>query len=159
MKKSRKGIICAFGLLSVFTTQMVFADTVCTSSPTILSVPLKFYSHPIGTYTIFLSDTLTAIADGQADENGYEKPYYAKSWDGACPSGLNGDGCREYTVYPDKTNFAPGDIMKKIEEHNNGNPNRGEVRIITDNSESNYVYTTDHERTFCGPYPVPTEKN
>lgn len=138
----------------LFFAQSVACAAECSSSATLLNIPLKFYSHSIGTYTIFLTDTLTAIANGQADQNGYQKPYYEKNWTGDCPGGLSGDDCIEYTVYPDATNYSPGDIMEAIEKYNHGDPDRGEVRIITDNAESNYVYTTDHESAFCGPYAI-----
>ncbi len=150
----KKRQVCLAVFLSLM-VNTVFAD--CSSSPILYNVPLKFYSNPLGIYTIFFSNTLSAIADGQADQNGYVKPYYEKSWRGSCPGGLDGnDGtCNEYTVYPNDTNFSPSGIMEKIEQYTDGNPNRGEVRILTDNDESHYVYTTDHEETFCGPYLMP----
>lgn len=135
-----------------------FAD--CTASSSIPNVPLFFYSNPLGTYNISLSNTLTAIANGSADNGGNSAPYFAKTWRGACPGGLQGnDGtCNEYTIYPNDTNFSPSGIMEKIEQDNNNRPNRGEVRVLTDSSETHYVYTTDHEKTFCGPYAMPVTR-
>lgn len=163
MKKIKK-IKLRFLLISaatlLVTTTMGSAD--CSPQSILPNVSLYFYSHPIGTYTINLSPTLQAIEDGK-DHSGY--PYYEKTWTGSCPSGLDGGigSCIEFTVYPDGTNFSPSGIMKKIERYTNGEPNRGEVRVISDSSEMQYVYTTDHETTFCGPYSVSgtfrTERN
>ncbi|MCX7125337.1 MAG: hypothetical protein NTU49_06240 [Gammaproteobacteria bacterium] len=47
--------------------------------------------------------------------------------------------------------------MQEIEQFDGGGTNRGEVRIITDGSEQNYVYTTDHEKTFSEPCAVPKQ--
>jgi hypothetical protein len=114
----------------------------------------SFYQNPLGSYTIQLQSTMNAIQSGD-DESGY--PYYEKTWRGPCPGGLDGsdDNCVEFTVYPTKSNFAPGNIMHKIEQYTHGRRNRGEVRIITNSDQTQYVYTTNHEKTFCGPYAVP----
>ncbi len=146
MKKFAKRFFLSFAVSLLSVCSISFADPVCPQ--TLDNVPLFFYSNPLGTYNIFLTDTLTAIADHIADNNGDNPPYYEKNWTGSCPKGLTGGNCHEYTVYPDATNFSPGDIMTKIKNFSGGAPNRGEVRIITDSSETNYVYTTDHEHTF-----------
>ena len=155
---SRRMLQLALPLAFSFTIATAFAD--CSPSSTLSNVPLFFYDNPLGTYTINLNNTLTAIANGSADQGGDSAPYFEKTWKGSCPGGLQGDNgsCNEYTVYPNDTNFSPSGIMEKIKQDNNNKPNRGEVRIITDNAEANYVYTTDHEKTFCGPYPVPSSK-
>ena len=153
MYQSRKRFFISSIIVLLSVSTFSFAD--CSQSQTLLNVPLFFYTSSLGTYNIALTDTLTAIANGTADKNAGESPYYEKDWTGDCPGGLSGSNCNEYTVYPDSTNFTPGDIMVKIEKYTSGLPNRGEVRILTDNSETQYVYTTDHEKTFCGPYPIP----
>lgn len=156
MKKltQRFSLLFAIVLLSICTIS--FASFTSTDCPqTLNNVPLFFYSNPLGSYDIFLTDTLTAIADGNADNNGDSAPYYAKTWTGSCPAGLSGSNCHEYTVYPNATDFSPTGIMEKIEQFTNGRPDRGEVRIITDSSETHYVYTTDHERTFSQVCSVP----
>ena len=136
--------------------------TDCSNALVLQNVPQTFmdrdyHSHALGNYTISLISTLHDIADGAANSNGYQIPDYKKPWTGACPSGLSG-ACFEFTVYPGaaQANFSPNNIMQKIEQYTSGHPNRGEVRIITDAAETHYVYSTDHERTFCGPYLVPT---
>lgn len=48
--------------------QLVNAD--CSSSLTLSNVPLFFYSHSIGTYTIKLKPTMNAIESGD-DESGF----------------------------------------------------------------------------------------
>ena len=153
----RNYFLFLIGLVSCFVMNLTFACG-------LIDVPLKFYSHHLGSYNISLTDTLTAIADKQADQNGNVKPYYKRPWLRKCPKHIGSYGsCIEFTVYPIMhKNFvsvtyhkAPkNNIMWCIEKYNGGNPNRGEVRIITDSSESQYVYTTDHEKIFCGPYPV-----
>jgi len=147
-----KVFLLPLGSLLFLVCQLASAD--CSSSLTLPNVPLFFYSNPLGIYTINLTPTMTAIESGD-DESG--QPYYEKSWRGDCPGGLSGSGnsCVEFTVYPDATNFTPGNIMQKIEQYTSGRPNRGEVRIITNSDQTQYVYTTDHESTFCGPYAVP----
>lgn len=140
-------------VLSLFVSNIALG---CSASLTLSNMPLYFFTHPLGIYTIDLSPTMNII-DGD-DHSGY--PYYEKIWSGSCPGGLSGhdNTCIEFTVYPDATNFSPGNIMQKIKQYTHGKANRGEVRIITDSTESNYVYTTDHEQNFCGPYTVPTSK-
>lgn len=142
-----------FALAFCFVMNMAFAQCGLTDAP------LKFYSHYLGSYNISLANTLSAV-DGQ-DHPGY--PYYEKIWHGKCPDHMGSrNSCIEFTVYPAMKNFnsvtyqtpPKNNIMWWIEHYNDGNPDRGEVRIITDSSESQYVYTTDHEKTFCGPYPV-----
>lgn len=143
-----------FALAFCFVVNITFAQCGLTD------VPLKFYSHRLGSYNILLTDTLNAV-DGQ-DHPGY--PYYEKTWRGRCPDHMGSrNSCLEFTVYPIMNkNFVSvtyhkppkNNIMWWIEKYNGGNSNRGEVRIITDSSESQYVYTIDHEKTFCGPYPV-----
>ena len=65
------------------------------------------------------------------------------------------DAGADVEEYPETSNnFSPNNIMQQIEQYTDGKPNRGEVRVITDNARANYVYTTDHERTFCGPYAI-----
>lgn len=149
MKKNHQ----KFYLLTVFIflAQITFAD--CSAPPTLSNVDMYFYDHDLGIYTIYLRPTLDAII---ANQTGSGNPYYEKTWTGSCPGGLIGDddSCIEFTVYPAATNFSPGNIMTKIEHYTHGKPNRGEVRIITDNGETQYVYTTDHENTFCGPYKI-----
>ena len=105
----------------------------------------------MGTYTIDLTATLNAATDGNKHTG---NPFYEKKWYGECPGGLDADqqSCIEFTVYPNDQNFSPAGIMEKIEQYNDGNTNRGEVRIITNDNRSQYVYTTDHEATYCGPY-------
>ena len=149
----------------LFASQVALADTPCTSALIIPQVPLFFYAHSLGSYDISLADTLNAIETGRA---GGALPYEKKVWTGSCPAGLDsgvGD-CIEFTVYPNfakypqtNDNFTNGPvpIMQKIEQYNNNHPNRGEVRVITDASEQNYVYTADHEVSFCGPYPLPKQ--
>lgn len=127
---------------------IVFA---CTSSHMVTQVPLFFFEHSLGVYDVNLEPTLAAIADGSAD-NG-RKPYYGKMWEGSCPSLMVGQ-CHEYTVYPNDQNFQPAGIMGQIKQYTNGEENRGEVRVITNADETQYVYTTDHEKTFCGPYHI-----
>jgi hypothetical protein len=85
-------------------------------------------------------------------------PYYPRRWLGACPNGLGvRNECLEYTVYPGTLFFKPSlpsepnDIMDVIIK-TIGRTNRGPVRIITNKSKTEYVYTVDHERVFCGPY-------
>ena len=128
----------------------------CTSSHVIPQVSVNFYDNPLGVYTIDLGPTLAAIASGQADNQGDVIPYFEKKWTGECPGGLEGgkDSCREYTVYPNDQNFSPAGIMDQIKAVNHGEPNRGEVRILTNASETQYAYTTDHEAEFCGPYNI-----
>ncbi len=131
---------------------VVFAQ--CSADAVIQDVHMYFFKHYLGIYRIDLSSTLSAVADGN-DHSGY--PYYEKTWMGKCPHGLRG-ACIEFTVYPNNTNFSPAGIMRKIKKYtHDGQPNRGEVRVITNSAQSRYVYTTNHERTFCGPYPVPTD--
>lgn len=138
-------------LISIFLNAFA-AD--CVTPPTLSQQPIYFYNHYLGVYTIYLSQTLTAIKEQSAQSG---PPFYQKIWYGDCPVGLSGpaDSCVEYTVYPNAENFMPGDIMQKIEQYtDNGEPNRGEVRILTDQNNAEYVYTIDHEKTFCGPYPI-----
>lgn len=142
-----KKLVC---LLLLFTMLSSFA---CTSSLRIPHSNIYFYNHFLGSYTINLNPTLTAIENGSA---GRGNPFYQKKWRGRCPSRLKGKigSCIEYTVYPNNTNFAPSGIMQKIKQYTNDRPNRGEVRILTNASGTQYVYTTDHENTFCGPYEL-----
>ena len=153
MRKLKHHFLLLSAATALLTATMAAAD--CSNQPILPNETLYFYHHSIGTYTINLNPTLQAIADGQ-DHSGY--PYFEKTWTGSCPAGLDGnnDTCIEFTVYPDGTNFSPTDIMNKIEKYTHGKPNRGEVRVISDSSETQYVYTTDHENTFCGPYAVQT---
>ena len=151
MKKIKPRFLLISATTLLITTTMGYAD--CSAQPILPNESLYFYNHSIGTYTINLNPTLQAIEDGQ-DHSGY--PYYEKTWSGSCPAGLDGnnDTCIEFTVYPDGTNFSPTTIMKKIEKYTHGKPNRGEVRVISDSTETQYAYTIDHEQTFCGPYSI-----
>ncbi|OGT49484.1 MAG: hypothetical protein A3E82_04580 [Gammaproteobacteria bacterium RIFCSPHIGHO2_12_FULL_38_11] len=128
----------------------------CAETTTLPPMPLYFYNHLLNNgdpYTINLLPTLSAMSTAEDDT----PPYYKKPWTGNCPMGMDADAqdCIEFTVYPNAINFSPGNIMQQIEQYtSNGKPNRGEVRIITDASETHYVYTTDHESSYCGPYSV-----
>ena len=127
----------------------------CTDSKMLTNIPQSYFQNYLGVYSINLAPTLAAIASGEADQGGDNIPYYAKQWTGSCPGGLEGEvgSCKEYTVYPTNQNFSPAGIMQKIEQYTSGGePNRGEVRILTNASETQYVYTTDHEVEYCGPY-------
>ena len=117
---------------------------------------LYFFDHELGYYNVHLSPTLIAIR-GNAVQSGNTYPYFAKPWRGPiqtlCPQG----GCYEFTVYPNQQNFTNSndphiDIMQEIMKITGQHPNRGMVRIITDQEFKHYVYTTDHESSFCGPY-------
>lgn len=139
----------------------LFAKTTamaCTSSSVLSQIPITFtyhhHSHYLGLYRINLKPTLTAIRYHNA-QPGY--PFYEKNWWGKCPGAMDDDGrCIEFTVYPDDFNFSPVGIMKKIEKYTlHHNPNRGEVRVITNANMTKYVYTTNHEKKFCGPYRIP----
>jgi hypothetical protein len=135
-----------------FISFSIYAD--CLDPPILSQINLHFFEYDLGQYTINLTHTLNAIKN---DNAGSSKPYYKKTWYGDCPGGLSGSAgsCVEYTVYPNADNFSPGDIMQKIEQHtDDGSPNRGEVRILTNADQTEYVYTVDHERTFCGPYSL-----
>lgn len=125
----------------------------CVDSAVVPNVPVFFYGNPLGTYTIYLTDTLHAATDGSWHR---KTPYFEKIWTGSCPGGLSGGGdtCIELTVYPSDTRFSPAGIMEKIKSWNQGKPNRGEVRILVDQDRTQYVYTTDHEQTYCGPYSL-----
>lgn len=127
----------------------------CSALQTLVNQDLHFFQYDLGNYTIYLSPTLTAIVNHQTNPS---EPYFEKPWLGACPVNLGtADTCTEFTVYPNSTNFSP-DPMEKIKADNHGNPDRGEVRILTNQSMTQYVYTTDHEATFCGPYPLTTSQ-
>ena len=123
----------------------------CTHSSLLSNTPLYFYHHYLGIYNIYLAPTLTAIDNG---DSGRGYPYYKKRWRGKCPHHLRGKKCVEFTVYPNNDNFSPRGIMKKIKKYTHGKRNRGEVRIITNYAETKYVYTTNHEKKFCGPYAL-----
>ena len=129
----------------------------CTSSSVLSQIPVTFHynhhSHYLGLYRINLKPVLTAIKYRDAYP-GF--PYYQKKWWGSCPRGLHGKSgsCIEFTVYPDDINFSPHGIMHKIEKYTHGKMNRGEVRILTNHAMTEYVYTTNHERKFCGPYKL-----
>lgn len=130
-----------------------FASAACIDSTTLPAQTIYFYSYKLGVYTVNLQTTLSAIENNQA---GPGIPYFQKSWFGSCPSGLSGSNtCTEYTIYPNDTNFSPSGIMGKIEQHTHGRPNRGEVRVLVNASQTQYDYTIDHETTFCGPYAMP----
>lgn len=137
------------GAAALLMSAQVFA---CTSALTLYDVPLKFYAQPLGSFTIRLSPTLSAIRNKTAAGG---KPYYKKQWRGPCPGGLSGGigQCVEYTVYPSAVNFTP-DLMPYVKKYNHGRANRATVRILTNPSGTKYIYTTNHEKTFCGPYSV-----
>lgn len=126
--------------------------TQCTTSGRINNQPLYYYTSYLGNYSINLEPTVTAIANGTAGP-GY--PYYASTWRSACPKHIPGSRgtCFEYTVYPNANNFNP-DLMPALRNVTGGYANRGSVRIITDQAHKFYVYTTDHYRSFCGPYAI-----
>lgn len=136
------GVACLF----------VMQAAACTDALTLNDVSLIFFDQPLGSYTIRLAPTLSAIKNKSA---GSGKPFYKKAWWGPCPGGLSGAAgqCIEYTVYPNAENFTP-DLMPVIKQYNHGKPNRAEVRVLTDPGGSHYIYTTDHEHTFCGPYSL-----
>jgi hypothetical protein len=87
------------------------------------------------------------------------QPYFPRRWLGPCPNSLYSGGkeCVEYTIYPGPLFFKPSisnepkDIMDKIFQIL-GQANRGPVRIIANQAKTEYTYTVDHERSFCGPY-------
>lgn len=116
--------------------------------------PVYYYSHFLGYYDINLADTLHAIETGLADRLGCVAPYFAKPWEGSPPGGLRGatGSAREFTVFPNDTNFSPTGIQELIQRYTDGNPNRGEVRVVTDDRQQKYVFTVNHALTFCGPY-------
>ncbi|MCX7121010.1 MAG: hypothetical protein NTZ67_04455 [Gammaproteobacteria bacterium] len=131
---------------------LIFSAAACTKSETLQNVPLYFYKHYLGVYNIYLTPALSAIESGDKI-SGY--PYYKKKWHGQCPGNLaeGHEKCFELTVYPNSNNFSPNP-MKEIKKYTHGRPNRGEVRILTNRSETKYSYTTDHEKIFCGPYAL-----
>lgn len=126
-----------------------YAD--CAAPPVLMQQTIYFYDTKLGVYNVNLAPTLSDIQNDTTTDSEDKKTWY-----GDCPAGLHGpaDSCIEFTVYPNKTNFYPGDIMQAIRNANDGDVNRGEVRILTDQDETHYVYTIDHEKTFCGPYPL-----
>jgi hypothetical protein len=129
-----------------------FAAAACIDSTTLPDQTIYFYTHKLGIYTVDLQPTLSAIENNQA---GPGIPYVQKPWLGNCPYKLsNSNTCTEYTIYPNDTNFSPSGIMGKIKRHWHGKPNRGEVRVLVNASQTQYDYTIDHETTFCGPYPM-----
>ncbi|MCX7121009.1 MAG: hypothetical protein NTZ67_04450 [Gammaproteobacteria bacterium] len=156
MERKRITLLRNFILISgglFFSTQVVLAAD-CTESKILPPMTLHFYDNQLNNglpYTINLEPTLNALSTADSGT-----PYFKKSWRGACPQGMDGGAhdCIEFTVYPNAINFAPGNIMTEIEKYTGGRPNRGEVRIITDATETHYIYTTDHEHSFCGPYKV-----
>lgn len=120
-------------------------------------IDLHFFEHDLGLYAINFQPTLQEIKTLRATHSDWPgEPFFEKPWMGACPGGLTGNSgtCIEFTVYPSDTNFRPAGIMQNIEKYTQGVPNRGEVRILTDQSMAHYVYTTDHEATFHGPYDL-----
>ena len=126
-------------------------DADCAAPPVLSQEAIYFYDTNLGVYNVNLTPTLSDIQNGTITDSEDEK-----TWRGDCPGGLSGSAgsCIEFTVYPNRANFYPGDIMGAIKDANDGEPNRGEVRILTDQDETHYVYTIDHEKTFCGPYPL-----
>jgi hypothetical protein len=142
--------VCLIAPLFVISIS-TYAD--CEAPPVLSQETIFFYDTKLGVYNVNLTSTLSAIKDNKTDSG---NPYYQKTWYGDCPGGLSGSAgsCIEFTVYPNQTNFYPGDIMQAIKNANDGEPNRGEVRVLTDEDETHYVYTVDHEKTFCGPYPL-----
>lgn len=152
MKNKFNSFLCGIFLFAKSTAMA------CTSSSVLSQIPITFHyhhhAHYLGLYRINLKPTLTAIKDRNALP-GF--PFYKKHWWGRCPRAMDGDGqCIEFTVYPDNFNFSPDGIMKKIEKYTEHHyPNRGEVRILTNATMTKYVYTTDHEGKFCGPYKIP----
>jgi hypothetical protein len=133
------------------------SQTKCSSSGEDDNQPMYFYWHYLGQFDVHLNPTLQAIRDGSA---GSGMPYYEKPWTGSIKSLCPNGGCTEWTVYPSTTNFTdlglPGTniqaLIQKFIHH--GYPSRGQARIITYKSVlgTQYVYTTDHEATYCGPY-------
>lgn len=150
--KNKFGYFLCGAFLLAKTTAMA-----CTGSSVLSQIPITFHyhhhSHYLGVYRIDLKPTLTAIQYQNA-QPGF--PFYKKQWWGKCPGAMDGDGqCIEFTVYPDDFNFSPAGIMKKIKKYTEHHyANRGEVRVITNADMTEYVYTTNHERKFCGPYKI-----
>ncbi len=146
-------LICKVPMLLIAPLFMISISTYadCAAPPVLPQETLHFYEVNLGVYNVNLAPTLSDIQNGTTTDSEDKK-----TWRGDCPGGLKGssDSCIEFTVYPNKTNFYPGDIMQAIKDANDGDVNRGEVRIITDQDEALYVYTLDHEHTFCGPYPL-----
>lgn len=149
----KSSLICKIPLLLIAPLFMISMETYadCAAPPVLSQETIHFYDTNLGVYNVNLSPTLSDIQNDTTTDSEDKKTWY-----GACPGGLNGpdDSCIEFTVYPNKANFYPGDIMQAIKDANNGEPNRGEVRILTDQDETHYVYTIDHEKTFCGPYTL-----
>jgi hypothetical protein len=151
LKRVKRGMVfLALCSVSVYSASL-FAQTQCSSSGTDKNQDIYFYTQLLGTYDVNLNIALTAIKNHQTNS---KYPYTQKEWTGACPGGLTGadNSCIEFTVYPNDENFSPSGIMKQIKKYNNDKTDRGEVRVLTDKSLKHYVYTTDHEQTFCGPY-------
>ncbi len=149
----KSSLICKIPMLLITPLFMIsisaYAD--CAPPPVLSQETIYFYDTKLGVYNVNLSPVLNDIKNGTTTDDEDKKEWY-----GACPGGLDGSAgsCIEFTVYPNKSNFYPGDIMKAIKDANDGEPNRGEVRILTDQNETHYVYTVDHEQTFCGPYTL-----
>lgn len=147
------GLFCKISMLLTASLFMISISTYadCAAPPVLPQETIYFYDTKLGVYNVNLAPTLHDIQKGITS-------YFEdkKAWHGDCPDGLSGSAgsCIEFTVYPNKTNFYPGDIMRAIRDANDGDVNRGEVRIITDQDETHYVYTLDHEKSFCGPYPL-----
>jgi hypothetical protein len=151
-KKSSQLLALAV-LLFCGDADVIASNANCASSQVIYNQPLYFYQYYLGRYTVDLSRVLSAIKV-HSTNNGF--PFYKKPWIGLCPNGFHEKtACMEYTVYPDDQNFWPGGIMEKIKHYNHGMPNRGVVRILTNADGSQYVYTINHEKDFCGPYFLP----
>lgn len=153
-QKHGKLLLAVIGCSFVFIGSSAFAD--CVAATTLPNTPQIFYDHNLGNYTIYLQPTLTDIKNHTVTHDEFQK-----QWTGVCPAGMGDQGtCIEFTVYPaTPTNFIKDaskqlDIMPAIEQYTDGKENRGMVRIVTNADETQYVYTTDHEQTFCGPYGV-----
>jgi|GEM_PF-2321627 len=129
-----------------------FAQTNCSSSHKIIGQDIYHKSQPLGVYSIDLAQTLNAIKRGVTSYNSF--PYFKKNFYSCTRLFPHASVCYEYTVYPDRRNFVPDDIEKKLTTAAGGS-DRGPVRIVTDgNTATMYKYTADHYESFCGPYPL-----
>ncbi len=155
MKQAIMYLILCLSALNVTAWATPSKNTQCFASGEDKNQAIYFFTHYLGQFDVHLNPTLNAIRSGQANN---EPPYYKKPWRGKisnlCPQG----GCIEWTVYPNKINFTDikdpniniEDLIRKYTRIDN----RGETRIITNAQQTKYIYTTDHESTFCGPYSL-----
>lgn len=147
-----KNILAIFIFSALLLTKSVGA---CTGLYTLSEVPITFHyhgqSHYLGLYTIFLDPTLLAIQEHHTKSG---RPYFEKKWYADCPSTIHSKRCLEFTVYPMRGNVTP-DMMHKIEKYTlNNQPNQGEIRIWTNMTRNQYIYSTNRNEKFCGPYRI-----